>query len=253
MAGQPPGHFRTNTRVDEPYQGQGVGSALYQAVEAYAREHGATRLDVGVREAHPSDRAWAERRGFVLDFHMFESVLDLAQFDPAPFADTVTRVEQTGIRFTTMAEEMAARSLSEDDAFRLYWDLAWTTSLDQPGAPADLPAPPFELAKAATMGDPGWHPSRVVVAMDGDRWVAFADLTFRPDGDLYNKFTAVRREYRGRGLSLATKVVALAHTRTLGAPRVRTNNHSQNAAMLATNRRLGYVPEPGFFCLCKLV
>ena len=64
---------------------------------------------------------------------------------------------------------------------------------------------------------------------------------------MFNAFTGVRREYRGRGIALALKLLAIDFCCRSGAGRVRTNNDSKNAPMLAINRRLGYLPEPGWY------
>lgn len=59
------------------------------------------------------------------------------------------------------------------------------------------------------------------------------------DGQAYNDFTAVSREFRGLGLSLAVKVRALQWAKEQGIPYIKTDNHSLNQPMTATNKRLG--------------
>jgi RimJ/RimL family protein N-acetyltransferase len=61
----------------------------------------------------------------------------------------------------------------------------------------------------------------------------------------------LERAYRGRGLSLAIKVVALIWAKEQGYPYARTYNYSANQRMLASNQRLGYLPQPGFFQVFK--
>ena len=65
----------------------------------------------------------------------------------------------------------------------------------------------------------------------------------------YNAFTGVERDYRGRGLAQALKLLAVRFAQHYGAAYIRTNNDSQNAPMLAVNRKLGYRPEPGKYRL----
>ena len=55
--------------------------------------------------------------------------------------------------------------------------------------------------------------------------------------------------YRGRGLALALKLLAIDFCRRSGARTLHTHNDSENAPMLAVNRRLGYVPAPGWCTL----
>jgi GNAT superfamily N-acetyltransferase len=57
--------------------------------------------------------------------------------------------------------------------------------------------------------------------------------------------TGVDRPYRGRGLALALKLRTIRLARRYGAAYIRTHNDSENAPMLALNRKLGYQPEPG--------
>ena len=59
--------------------------------------------------------------------------------------------------------------------------------------------------------------------------------------------TGVFKEYRGRKIALALKLLATRYARLLGATFIRTNNDSQNAPILAINKKMGYTPEPGWF------
>lgn len=239
------GHFQVNTRVDKPHRRQGVGKALYEALERYAVEHGATVMEGSVRELDPFDVAWAERRGYVKEHHVFESTLNLAGFDPEPFRDAMTRVRDQGFRFTTLG------ALGTDEAMlRRYFDFMWEVSRDVPGT-ENQPKPPFEVIRQYWENNPRISLDRIFLAVDGDRWAAVAELHAMPSGALYNGFTGVQRDYRGRGLALAVKLIAIEHGRSQGAPSMRTNNHSSNQRMLAVNRRLGYQPLPGLYQIKK--
>lgn len=62
--------------------------------------------------------------------------------------------------------------------------------------------------------------------------------------------TGVDREYRGRGIALALKLLTIRRSRALGATYLRTNNDSENAPILHINRKLGFQPIPGYYrCL----
>lgn len=242
-----PGVFQTRIRVAAAFQGQGIGTALNEALEHWCRSEGAARLESDVKESEPAAMAWAEHRGYIREHHVFESTLNLAEFDPTPFREAVTAAERSGIRFVPLAE------LGTDEAtLRRYFEFHKALAADQPGWQG-RGIPTFELYKQMVIDEPGFHPEARFVGVDGDRWVAIAELVFHPSGTLLNGFTAVDREYRGRGLALAGKVAALAWAKAQGHGLVRTGNHSANAPMLAVNRKLGYVPAPGFYTLGKAV
>jgi len=240
-----PGVFQAGVRVDAAYRSAEVGRALYQALETWAVEHGAKRLEAWVREKDPSNLAWALRRGFVKEYHVFESTLDLQTFDPAPYAHAVQAARDNGFRFATLADFPPG-----DETLRMYFELGWELGQDVPGSEG-RPKPPWDLVKKYYSTDPHFEPGLIVLALDGDRWAALAELKRTEKGAVYHGFTGVQRGYRGRGLALAIKVVALRMAKEAGFPYARTNNHSGNHRMLAVNKRLGYVPEPGMFTLYK--
>lgn len=245
-AGHRPDEFWLRVRIDPAYQRQGLGRALYDQIMAYARSKGATRLESSVREDDPDAYAWAERRGFVKEYHLFESTLSLPDFDPIPFRDTVEKVRTTGIRFTTLAAE--TKDGDRIATLRRYYEFSSLLATDIPGQ-ADRPKYPWEPHLDWVLNDPNWRDDLVLLAVDGNRWVALCQLAPQNSGALYNSFTAVDREYRGRGIALAFKVWSLEIAKSLNAPYIRTNNHSVNQPMLAVNKRLGYVPLPGHYHL----
>ena len=70
---------------------------------------------------------------------------------------------------------------------------------------------------------------------------------FAATNSMYNMVTGVDRAHRGRGVALAIKLLAIRCARRYGAVYIRTHNDSENAPMLAINRKLGYQPQPGLY------
>jgi len=245
-AGHRPGEFWCRLRVHNAHQRQGVGSALFDRLIAYARSQGATRLETAVLEDAPEALAWAQRRGFVKEHDLFESTLDLSVWDPAPFQEVVRKAEANGFRWTDLAAEMEGGD--SEELFRRYHRFSSDLGRDVPGN-SDRPDYPYNLWRKSVERDPKWRPELVLLAARGDRWAALCHLIPANSGGLYNGFTAVHPEFRGNGLALALKVRALQLGKEMGAPYIRTNNHSVNQPMLAVNRKLGYKPLPGVYLI----
>ena len=243
--GTKPGEFGIKIRVDQPYQGQGAGRALCQAIEAWAIAEGATRLAAGVREVHEDALAWARRRGYEVEYHIFRSRLPLADWNAAAFAPDVERAKAAGIRFSSFAAEITGEA-----SYERCYDFVGRLMDDIPGALGRNRAP-YERWRNNFRTRPEMDPAGWIMAIDGDRWVGLSSVVRRPDEGFFTGFTGIEREYRGRGIALALKVVSLEYARSIGAREIFTSNHSVNAPMLAVNRKLGYLPEPGSFNLVK--
>ena len=245
--GTKPGEFGIKIRVDQPYQGQGAGRALYQAIEAWAIAQGATRLAAGVREIHEDALAWARRRGYEVEHHIFRSRLPLVDWNAAAFAPYVEQAKAAGIRFSSFAAEITGES-----SYERCYDFVGRLMDDIPGALGRNRAT-YERWRNNFRTRPEMDPAGWIMAIDGDRWVGLSSVVRRPDEGYFTGFTGIEREYRGRGIALALKIVSLEYARSIGAREIFTSNHSVNAPMLAINRKLGYLPEPGSFNLAKLV
>ncbi|MGE5674614.1 MAG: GNAT family N-acetyltransferase [Mycobacterium leprae] len=238
-----PGHSGLSLRVDADWQRQGIGDLLFRDLLREARAHGAQVLDARVREQNPAHRQWAERRGFTVTQHLFESALDLTHFDPSPFAGARSAAESAGIRFVPFA------AMPQDDpGLQRFNEFLHAIQEDIPGG-AGQPMAPLDLMKRFIAEDPNWEPNGIILAVDGDRWAGIAWVQKQNRGGYYNTVTGVVREYRGRHLATALKLVAIDYARSKGAPHIRTNNDSTNQRMLAVNRKLGYQPLPGVFVL----
>ena len=86
--------------------------------------------------------------------------------------------------------------------------------------------------------------------MSGEELIGFAAVSLFPENqNAGNMTTGVVRQYRGRKIALALKVLAARYARVHGARTVQTENDSRNAPVLAINRRMGYRPRPGTYQL----
>lgn len=235
-----PGWAAWNVIVDREHRGRGFGRALSAALEPALAAHAPRGLDAEVRDADSASRAWAERRGFALYAHRFESVLDLERFDAEPHAAELERARASGLRFFTMAE------VPGEEATRQAYEMIAPSPQDPSG-----PQMSFETFRDRFMTDPFMPPEGVVVAADGERWVGVSVPVWLGENreDLHTRFTGVDPAYRGRGLAVALKLLTVEYAKRAGAKRMRTSNDSRNAPILAVNRHLGYEPLPGVWQL----
>jgi GNAT superfamily N-acetyltransferase len=239
-----PERWQVRVTVDPRQQRQGIGTRLYDEARRFAVEHGATRLDATVPDSLPPGLGFAEARGFRVDRHLFPSVLDLERFDEAAFA---SHCEVEGIRIASLAE------LGETpETRRQLWALEMQLNADVPGFASQGFAVPYEEYCELLFQQPWYQPDLQLLALEGDSWVGMASLRLgeaagRPY--IYHNMTGVVATHRGRHIGLALKLAAVRCAQRHGAGELRTDNDSENAPMVALNRKLGFQPRPGEYRL----
>ncbi len=230
-----PGWLNVLVKVDRALRRRGYGRALAAALEEPVRRHVREGVEGWVREGDLGSRAFADRLGFREHDVRFESVLELEGFQQAA-------QPPAGIRILTLTE-------LGPDAWRQLHELYARLIVM---APDQVPAPSWEDFERQFVGDPDSPAESQLVALDGERWVGLA-VHRRRDDEVFNAFTGVDPEHRGRGLAKALKVAGIERARAAGASRMRTYNHSLNAPMLAVNQSLGYRRLPGLVILRRAV
>ena len=239
---KPPGEFYLWVTVEKAWQCKGIGSQLMDLLLDACTAHGLNALTSEVLEADPASLAFAQRRGFAVDHHLYESVLDLTRFDESPYLSLRSNLEQAGCRFFTLAEA------DEPDALKRLYALNRATSLDIPGASVEFES--YEEYAEWVLHADWFNPAGQLFVAEGDQWVGMSTVQLLSNGiGAYNLMTGVLPAWRGRGIATALKIEAIRYAKMNGRSYIRTHNDSLNAPMLSVNRKLGYVPQPGKFLL----
>ena len=162
--------------------------------------------------------------------------LQLNTFDDTRFVAGLRRCQEFGINFTTMAD------LGDtDECRRGLFDLNKTCSADIPERGQFYT---FEDYLAERIEGPHYDPRGVVLAMDDGAWVGMCTTSLREaEGYAFSEMTGVLASHRGRGISLAMKLLAIRFARSGGYQLLRTFHHPDNANAIAMNRTLGFVDE----------
>lgn len=242
-----PGVLSHNVVVDPEYRGYGVGRSIYEELRKWAAEVRASTLVDFMKESDERSLAFAYNRGYTKERHTFQSVLDLQAYDVSKLDHSIEAVKDQGIQFVTLADEPG--EASERKLYELYK----ATHPDIPGYNEDFPW--FEEWKKWSIGRPGVRPEYVHIAKDGDQYIGVVTLEENESTRAMNhEYTGVLREYRGRGIGLALKVMSMKTALASSAPYMKTHNDSLNAPMLRINRDLiGFQAEPGYYrMVCKL-
>lgn len=235
------GAFWINVRVAQAQRRQGVGTAIYNAVEAFARQQKASLLRIKLEEEKTDSLRFADHLGFLIVQHQFRSTLDVTAFDASRFAGIIEAVEAQGIRFFSFADTDGG-----EDAKRKLYDLNITTAGDNPSNdPGDVWL--YEDFVRNIFSADWFRPDGQIFAADGDAWIGMAAVGEVSPGKMHHMMTGVLREYRGRHIAFALKLLAIDFCRRHNAHTLDTGNDS----MLAINRKLGYRPEAGKYRLEK--
>ena len=211
---------------------EGIGTAMFAAMVAWAKEQQLAELRSIVKEGDDESLAWARRRGFEEFARELRLELDLRTFDPPPVDPP------PGIEIVTWAER--------PDAARGLYDVYLEASPDIPGSDDDA-YEPFEDWLAHDMGGPGDKPEATFVAFAGDEVVGYSkfSLTDAQPTVAFHDLTGVKRAWRGRGIAAALKRTQMAWAKEHGYERLSTNNEERNEPIRRLNERYGYRPVPG--------
>lgn len=231
------GKFYVNVCVHPAHRRQGLGSTLLAEIHRFVTDRGGSRIEGEFEDTNAAARPFLEKRGYSVERHDFDSVLDLTTFDEAPFAGVVEKLQAEGIRFFTLADDPSVLQA-------LYF-LYGATMVDIPGYEARS-FMTFDTWLKALIQGAGARPDWIFIAADADRLVGVTQMIAVQD-HLYTNHTLVDRAYRGRGIALALKLQAIRAAIRYGALRMRAGNDSRNGPMLAVNRKLGYKPVIGWY------
>jgi mycothiol synthase len=200
---------------------KGVGTALLYALADYVSSCG--HQQVGSLVDDPGSLAFAERFGFEEDSRQVEQVRPLRGDEPEP------RLPE-GVQLVSLAERP---ELSR----RVYMELALE-------AFEDIPTP-RKISITLEQWEREWinWPEGSFVALADDEIVGCAGLMRDEDraDRAENMLTAVRRDWRGRGLARALKETVIAWGSANGLREIYTWTQTGNENMRAVNEKLGYV------------
>jgi mycothiol synthase len=208
-------------RVLPSHRRHGVGTALLQRLALQSESCGYDEVGSMVDDA--GSLAFADRFGFVETGRQVEQVRTVAADEPSPAAPD-------GIEVVTVAERPELLR-------RLYHELALQAFEDMPT--------PRKVEITPEQWETEWlnWPEATFIALAGDEIVGMAGLC-RDDDEperAENALTAVRRDWRGRGLARALKETATAWASGQGISEIYTWTQTGNENMRAVNERLGYV------------
>jgi GNAT superfamily N-acetyltransferase len=211
---------------------RGAGTALYSAISDWARQRRLETLEAILADNDPESRAFAERRGFVEERHEKGVALDLTAIEPPPVEPPL------GVEIVTWADR--------PELARGLFEISVEASSDVPGY-EDEKHEPFEAWLAHEMQGPGDRPEATFIAVDGDEAVGYAkfSLSSTDSRRAYHDLTAVKRDWRGRGIARALKSAQIGWAKANGFDLLRTTNDERNTPMRRLNEQLGYRPAIG--------
>jgi GNAT superfamily N-acetyltransferase len=223
-----------NLTVLAPYRRQGLGSALYAAVSEHARAAGKVGLQTSISEVHTEGVAFLTHRGFK-EFDRYRMVrlqldgLERPHVEPPP-----------GIELTTLA--------ARPDLVPGVHAVAEAAFPDIPHGETPLIAGSLEEFRVRDVDRPGMPHEGFLVALDRSTGtvVGYAAMLMVPSRTdmAWHDMTAVRPDYRGRGIATALKRATIAWAIDKGLTALETGNDVENAPMRAVNLGLGYQPIP---------
>jgi GNAT superfamily N-acetyltransferase len=211
-----------NVTVLEQYRRRGIGRALYDVGLAYAEALG---VEAVLASFHENDAGIAFATG--LGFREVRTEAESA-LDPR----TVTE---------TPSPDLDIRPVSAVDP-RLVYDVDLEATLDMPQTET-IDHIPYDEWEDHVLRYPAFTAEGSFVVMVDGVAAAVSLLTATVEnGRAHNMFTGSLRAYRGRGFAFAAKLASIQWAAANGITMMATNNDETNAAMLAINRRLGYLP-----------
>lgn len=239
-----PDKYRLSLEVHPEWQRQGIGSTLFDWGLQTVRARGGKVLRADTQETRTNAISFLQQRDFAEIQRYWESRLAVGGFDFDAFSTAEARAKDAGITLTTLAAEIE-REGESDTLLRAIYEADRDAFLDVP-FPDPATAWNWEEWRAYTLNSPTMLRDAVFLAKDGDRFVGTSNLHKNPEHPdvLFQGFTGVLREYRGKGIAMALKMQTVKYARAHGFREIRTGNNTRNRPMLRINEAMGFVKQP---------
>jgi GNAT superfamily N-acetyltransferase len=235
-----PQRFYVNVEVRPEYQRRGIGSALYEQVMEGLQEFDPLVLRADAFTNLPQGFSFLQKRGFYEAFRETPVHLDVASFDPSPYAGLEAKLQSQGIVIKTLRELE-----SDPDRDRKIYELYWEANEDVPQEENQIEKPSFNEWITWGLNDPTILHDAYFVATQGDEYIGLRELGKDPDSNiLLGGLLGVRRSHRNRGIGLAMQLRGIAYAREHGCPVLKTCTGIQNVPMQALFNKLGYARDP---------
>ena len=239
-----PEKYQLSLDVHPEHQRKGIGSALYEHLLAIVRARCGKALRTDTQETRTAAVEFLARRGFEEIQRFWESRLDVAAFDFAPFSAADARAEREGITITTLADELAAHGESEE-MLKAMFEMETEAFLDVPFADPATPGH-FDEWRKDVLESPNGLKDAYFLAKHGEKYAGVSNLHKNPEhpGVIFQGFTGVARAYRGKGVAMALKLQTVTYARANDYREIRTGNNTRNRPMLRINEAMGFAKQP---------
>jgi GNAT superfamily N-acetyltransferase len=235
-----PQRFYVNVEVSPSYQRRGIGAALYDRIMAELQALDPRVLRADAFTNLPEGFRFLQKRGFYEAFRETPVHLDVATFDPSPYAGLEAKLLSKGIAVKTLREME-----SDPGRDRKMYDLYWEVTEDVPQEDPRIERQGFDEWLTWGLLDPTILPDAYLVAVCGDEYVGLSEWAKDPDNDvLLGGLLGVRRAYRKQGIALAMTLGAIAYASEHDHPVLKTCTAIQNLPMQALFNRLGFARDP---------
>ena len=235
-----PQRFNINVQVSPNYQRRGIGAALYDRIMAELQPFDPRVLRADAFTNLPQGFPFLQKRGFYEAFRETPVHIDIASFDPSPYAGLEAKLEEKGFVVKTL-REMESDPGRDRKIYALYWDVF----KDVPQEDFEVARPDFDEWVKWGLNDPTILPDAYFIVVRGDEYVGLRELAKDPDSDvLQGGLLGVRRACRRQGIGLAMQLRGIAYAREHGYPQLKTCTAIQNLPMQALFDKLGYVRDP---------
>jgi GNAT superfamily N-acetyltransferase len=235
-----PQRFNVNVEVSPNFQRQGFGAALYDRIVAELQPFDPRILRADAFTNLPRGFSFLQRRGFYEAFRETPVHLDIASFDPSPYADLESKLHDKGFVIKTLRELE-----SDPDRDRKIHALYWEAVKDVPHEDFDTEEQDFDEWVQWGLNDPTILHDAYFVAVRDDEYVGLRELGKDSDNNvLLGGLLGVRRAYRKQGIGLAMQLRGIAYARDHGYPQLKTCTAVHNFPMQALFDKLGYARDP---------
>ena len=198
-----------------------IDDERWREASTAARAIGKTGLEAWTTDRTPEVAAFLEQRGYEIVRRYVISELDVtAAPEPA----------RSSFELTTFAER--------PDLAHALFEIARESYPDQPGRSEQRLE---SIDEWRAWGLDPHPPETYFIATEDDRALGYGLLGIE-EGVWWNRFLAIARADRGRGVASSIKRAQILWAKANGVPALRTANETRLVGLLDLNRRLGYRP-----------